>query len=1141
MREKRLTSPQIAASDPKASVWVTASAGTGKTHVLTARLLRLMLEGTPPENILCLTFTRAAAAEMANRLRETLGRWTRLEDVALDANIDATCGIRASEAVRARARRLFAEVLELEDGMHIDTIHAFCQALLARFPLEAGLSPQFEVIDERQAADLLAEARDHVLVDAANRRALALIAREVNEEDFAKLTAALIGARRRLRHLLRTYSGAEGVAQAVRRALGLGADEDERKVIGDASAAAPIEKLRRLATVFATHGGRAEQGVVAALNAFLGAAESERPARWPDYAGIFLRRDGEPRSTRGFPTKDVVAAWPEAADVIAAEIDRVAAVETRLRLLRAVALTAAAMRVGEAILHRYEIGKAQAGTLDYDDLIEKTEALLRDTDMAPWVLYKLDHGIDHVLVDEAQDTNRAQWRIIEALTAEFFAGTGARELVRTVFAVGDVKQSIFAFQGAEPAAFAEACKRVRDRALAADTSFDDISLKRSFRSTRAVLALVDAVFADQDAARGLGIDPDRLHHEAHRAEDGGLIELWPVEEAPPRKDREPWELPLEQEPADNAEARLARRIASRIDRMLKTNEILDSADRPIRPGDIWVLVRRRTAFVRHLVKALKALEIPVAGNDRMVVTEELAVRDLLALAAFTLLPEDDLNLAAVLKGPFVGASEEDLFALAHGRDRRSLWSVLRESKNHRHIHDFLHRCLGDAGHLAPFEFFARVLNEYDGRRRLVARLGPEVIDPVDEFLRLARDDEGSHPPSLQEFVHRVTRGGAEVKRDPEQQADEVRIMTVHGAKGLEAPIVFLPDCCSIPDSDTRLLALPLVPESNSREPLLVWPGNSKANAVGPLAAARKVCDTARDEEYRRLLYVALTRACDRLYVAGWTVERRGRGRSWYEMVADGFDRLEGVETVSEGKRTLRRFIVPQKRRAEPKSEVTPPSAPPPLPAWARKPAPAEPTPPRPLAPSHPVDEEPPAASPRQAGQEVGPDPYRRGLLVHRLLELLPELPPEERRAAAQRFLAAAPDLVAGQREALWREVAAILEDAEFAPLFAPGSLAEVPLAGVVAGRPVSGQVDRLAVEDDRVLVVDYKTHRRPPARIADVPRLYLQQMAAYRALLAGLFPDRDIRCALLWTSEPRLMPLPDTLLDSGEPAPAAAP
>ncbi|RMD88250.1 MAG: double-strand break repair helicase AddA, partial [Alphaproteobacteria bacterium] len=821
MSRATLTREQARAAESGAHAWVSASAGTGKTHVLTARLLRLMLEGTPPGNILCLTFTRAAAAEMANRLRETLGRWTRLEDVALDADIHATCGLAADEAVRARARRLFAEVLELEDGMHIDTIHAFCQALLARFPLEAGLSPQFEVIDERQAADLLAEARDHVLVDTANRRALALIAREVNEEDFAKLTVALIGARRPLGHLLRTYSGAEGVAQAVQRALGLGADEDERKVIEEASAAAPIEELRRLAAIFAAHGGKSEQEAVAALSAFLDTAEGERPTRWPDYARIFLKKDGQPRAMRSFPTKRVVKAWPEAADVIAVEIGRVAAVEERLRLLRAVAFTAAALRVGEAILRRYDTAKAQAGALDYDDLIEKTEALLRDTDMAPWILYKLDHGIDHVLVDEAQDTNRAQWRIIESLTAEFFAGTGARELVRTVFAVGDVKQSIFAFQGAEPAAFAEARERVRDRARAAGTSFHDIRLERSFRSTRAVLSLVDAVFADEDAVRGLGIDPGTLHHEAQRAEDGGLVELWPVEEAPLRKEREPWELPLEQEPADDAEARLAQRVASRIHRMLRTKEMLDSAGRAIRPGDIMVLVRRRTAFVRHLVKALKVREIPVAGSDRMVVTEELAVRDLIALAAFTLLPEDDLNLATVLKGPFAGISEEELFALAHGRGKRSLWSVLRESAAHRHIHDFLHRCLGDAQHLAPFEFFARVLDEYGGRRQLIARLGTEIIDPVDEFLRLARDDEGDHPPSLQEFVHRVTRGGAEVKRDPEQRADEVRIMTVHGAKGLEAPIVFLPDCCGIPDSDTRLLTLPPVPDSNSREPLLV--------------------------------------------------------------------------------------------------------------------------------------------------------------------------------------------------------------------------------------------------------------------------------------------------------------------------------
>ena len=1138
MSRKGLTSPQIAASDPEASVWVTASAGTGKTHVLTARLLRLMLAGVPPENLLCLTFTRAAAAEMANRLRETLGRWTQAGDRALDAAIHAACGVRADEAIRTRARRLFAQVLDLEDGMHIDTIHAFCQALLARFPLEAGLAPRFEVIDERRAADLLATARDQVLVDPANRRALGLIAREVNEEDFAKLTQALIGARRQLAALFRTYSGAEGVAQAVRRALGLRADETPAAIIADACANAPIAELARLAAVFAAHGGKKEQASLPALAAFLEASADERPALWRDYAGVFLTRDGRARATRGFPTKGVVKTWPAAADVIAAEIARVAAVEERLRLARAVELTAAAMHIGAAILHAYDRAKAQAGALDYDDLIAHTEALLARPDIAPWILYKLDHRIDHVLVDEAQDTNPAQWRIIEALTAEFFAGEGAREKVRSVFAVGDVKQSIFAFQGADPRAFVTARRRVADSAEAAGCIFREVALERSFRSTRAVLGLVDSVFADGDAARGLDLDPVPVHHVAERAEDGGLVELWPIEEPPPKREREPWELPLEQEPADSAEARLAKRIALRIHAMLQAGEMLQAEGRPILPGDIMVLVRRRTAFVGFLVKALKSLGVPVAGADRMRVTGQLAVRDLLALAAFTLLPSDDLTLASVLKSPLVGLGEEALLALCRERGEQSLWSVLEATEAHADAAAFLSRCLADAASLPPFEFFARVLNEHGGRRKLIARLGTEIIDPVDELLRLARDYEADHPPSLQGFLHWVERSGAEVKRDPEQQADDVRILTVHGAKGLEAPIVFLPDCCSVPQDDTRLLALAPPAGASPGPPLLVWPGNSKANEVGPLASARADRDAACDTEYRRLLYVALTRARDRLYIAGWHVDRRGGARTWYDMIAEGFDRLEGVEEIVEaGGRTVRRFEVPQQIPPQRPIAAAEPETPPAMPDWVFRRAPDEPTPPKPLAPSRPEETEPAPLPPQREGGAR----YRRGLLIHRLLELLPELPEAARESAARDFLEQAGGLDAAEIDHLWEKVAGVLGDAAFGALFAPSSMAEVPLAGVVGGRPVSGQVDRLAVAPDRVLVVDYKTHRRPPDRVADVPVRYLRQMAAYRALLADIFPGREIVCALLWTEGPQLMALPDELLATHDPESVSTP
>lgn len=1129
MSDERLTAEQVRASDPEACIWVAASAGTGKTHVLTARLLRLMLGGTEPEKLLCLTFTRAAAAEMANRLRETLGTWSGLSDRALDAAIYAACGLPADDRMRARARTLFAAVLELEGGMRIETIHAFCQALLARFPLEAGLAPHFEVIEEVRARELLAAARERVLAHTGGE-SIALLAREVHEEGFAGLMAALIARRRQLLEARRVHGSAAGIAQAVRRALGLPASGGTARIVDEACAAAPLEALRRLVTLFAAHGGGKEQQAAATLAAFLAAPPPARPALWPDYAGVFLTKEGAARSTRGFPTRAVAAAWAAAPDIVAAEIARVLAVEQRLRLDEAATLSGAALDLALAVLAAYEEEKRREGVLDYDDLIEHTGALLEKPGIAPWILYKLDAGIDHLLVDEAQDTNREQWRIIDALCADFFAGESAREAPRTVFAVGDVKQSIYGFQGADPRAFVEARERVAQACGPAGLAFDSVALERSFRSTGAVLGLVDAVFADEGAARGLDLDPAPVRHVAHRDRDGGLVELWPAEEPPERPERDSWELPLDQEPADSADARLARRIARRIKRMMDERESLVARNRPIRPGDILVLVRRRTAFVQFLVRALKEVDIPVAGSDRMTVTDQLAVRDLLALAAFTLLPEDDLTLATVLRGPLVAMDEEALFALARPRGKTSLWQALRAAPGHAPIRDFLESCLGDADRLPPFDLFARWLDVRGGRRKLMARLGSEVIEPLDELLRLARAFERDHAPSLQAFLHHIGRGGAEVRRDPDQRRDEVRIMTVHGAKGLQAPIVFLPDCCSTPRDDGVLLDIPpALPTSTSERALPVWRGAGKAREVGPLATARAAREAVGEAEYRRLLYVALTRAEDRLYIAGWQTRSRSTARSWYDMIAGGFARLERPEKVRESEsRVVLRWQVPQLRQVDAQTPPVP-SRHPGLPDWARLPAPAEAAPARPLAPSRPATDEPVLAGPLAATRE---DAFRRGRLLHRLLEFLPDLAPERREPAALGFLGQpAHGLDDAAARALWQEVRAVLEDAEFAPIFAPGSLAEAPLAGVVGDQVLSGRVDRLAVTPEQVLVIDYKTGHQPPADAGEVPAAWLRQMAGYRDLLVAIFPDRPVHAALLWTEAPRLIVLSDDLLD----------
>ena len=1147
----RLTDDQVRAADPAASVWVSASAGTGKTHVLSARVLRMLLSGAPADRIVCLTFTKAAAAEMATRVYRELGRWVRMDDVALAERLHARTGAAADGPMLARARRLFAQVLDLPGGLQIQTIHAFCQSLLGRFPLEAGLPPQFTVIDEAQSSERLRAARDALLARARGpgegvpRAALAHVATRVTEAGFDDVMTGLIGERAALERALVHHGSEDGLIAATRRALGVTPEDTETTVLAAALADTALDRpgLESLAEALATGTGAREPGHAAAIAALLAAAPADRPGCYDRYRTVFLTK---PTSSKPRPapratvaTQATLAKHPHAADVIAAEQARLHTLEEHLAAVRTAENTAAIVRLGARLAGLYQADKVQLGVLDYDDLILSTDKLLDQAGIAPWILYKLDGGIDHMLLDEAQDTNPEQWRVVETLSAEFFAGQGARPLTRTVFAVGDAKQSIYSFQRADPAEFARARARTAQRAHGGAHDFRAVELTLSFRSTAAVLDLVDAVFADPALRDGLTDDAGAIAHEAARAGHAGLVELWPTEPPATAPAAEDWAPPVDQQAADSAEARLARRIAGHVQAMVDGGERLASKDRPVRPGDIMVLVRRRTAFVDELVAALKATGVPVAGIDRMTLTDQLAVLDLMALGRFAIQPDDDLTLATVLKSPLIGLTEEALFDLAHDRAEPRLWRELArrraDSPALADAHRYLADRLAEADFVTPFEFFSAVLSAHGGRRRLVARLGGDISDPLDEFLARVTEYERSHPPSLEGFLHWLDRGQADIKRDLETGTGEVRILTVHGAKGLQAPVVFLPDTCGRPTKRSALLTLAATGLDGQADPdLLLWPGGAR-NEVAAAAQARRRQDGVLDAEYRRLLYVALTRAEDRLYVCGWDSRNKRSPHCWYDQIAAAFDRLDGADTVETADgRSVRRYATaqtaPPERQEQPAARPREAAA---LPAWTCTPAPAEPALPRPLTPSRLEGDEPAGVGPLARASDAR---FARARLIHRLLELLPDVPADLRPAAAERLVRAEqPDIGPADIAALWREVAAVLDHADFAPLFGPASQAEAAIAGIVGARAIAGRVDRLVVTDHAVLVIDYKTNRPAPARAEDVPAIYLKQMAAYAAALAGIYPDRTVRCALLWTDGPRLMPLAPAVLAAHAP------
>jgi ATP-dependent helicase/nuclease subunit A len=1128
---------QRQAYESSASVWVAASAGTGKTTVLTNRVLSLLLGGCAPSRLLCLTFTKAAAAEMANRINDCLSRWVVTEDGALAQELQHLTGDLPDRDKLDEARRLFARVLDAPGGMTIVTIHAFCQSLLRRFPLEAGVPPHFELMDERLSGEALDAAREKVLrearsgADSVLEAALNTVVLNTHEASFAELLGKLALERARLGAVL-----AQGFARfevALRRTLDLGPKDSVASIVASACAegAADEAALREAARAASASPRVTDQRHGAIIARWL-AEPNAREANFDEYLSAFFTQKGT--VSKDFPTKKLAAERPAVADALAAETQRLDAVRQRRCAAEIFEASAALVRLAAAMLDEYERHKSDRALLDYDDLVLRARDLLSRPGIAPWVLFKLDGGLDHILIDEAQDTNPEQWEIVRLIAEEFFTGEGARETSRTIFAVGDAKQSIYSFQRADPAKFAAMRAHFEAAVIAARAAWRVVPLELSFRSVAAVLEAVDAVFAQAPAREGVALDGMAIRHAPHRRGAAGLVELWPPVEPAADADTIPWSLPTTQRQGRDPPARLALAIAATIRRWIDRRERLEAQDRPIRPGDVMVLLRRRGAFLGELVRALKQADVPVSGVDRMILTDQLAVEDMVALGQFLLLPEDDLALATVLKGPLFGLSEELLFDLAWPR-HGTLWAELlrrrEDAPQYARAADELAALLARADFVPPYDLFAELLGARQGRKAMLARLGKDASDPLDEFLAAALAYERTQGISLQGFLHWLSAGAVEVKRDLEQRGrDEVRILTVHGAKGLEAPIVFLPDTMQVPQQSASLLW------SESDLPLWLVARDGLPRSA---AAAAETARRLRDEEYRRLLYVAMTRAADRLYICGWRTKRAAPADNWHEMAAAGMAAI-GAEKYDFDNRALiggdgwtgvgLRLTSPQSVR--PGTTTRPIVAPDQsalLPDWCWREAPPEPSPPRPLAPSRPQTEEPAARSP--LGEERR-GALLRGRLIHRLLQSLPAIAPERREAAARRFLASPVHaLDESDRGEILRETLAVIGHPDFAPLFGPASAAEVPIVGLIGGRALSGQIDRLVVTDDTVLIVDFKALRPVPRNPAEVPPIYLDQLAAYRAAVMAVYPGKAIRCALLWTEAPTLMPIGNELLE----------
>lgn len=1182
---------QRAASDPDASVWVNASAGTGKTKVLTDRLIRLMLprtpladgqfrDGTPPHRILCLTYTKAGAGEMLNRIMETLSKWSAMSDESLSNCLEHdVLGHPPTPAQKQKARSLFAEVVDTPGGIKIMTIHSFCQSLLGRFPLEAQLPPDFELMGDDDLRDMIRSARDEVMHRILSNTALNLEAddperfayqrlqsllpqliKAQNSDQLIALLNTLASQRQKIKALQAHHMSLEGLSAQLYILHDLKPFCDFNDIQSSIVRRIEHDDLEALASWFLSSTGKRDID------------KGERLVDWLRFNSLH-EDDLQSVDLKGL--EKILLPYHTTAPIKALKEDNPKLYELYqdiccilkggqevFKNYETAWKSEAVLHLGALVLRQYERLKSARHLLDYDDLILKTVQLVQN---APeWVLYKLDGGIDHILVDEAQDSNPDQWTIIKALIREFVSGKGQNEDdIRTLFVVGDEKQSIFGFQGSDPDVFQEMRRGFAVDFKRADLLWRDQPLNISFRSVQAVLDIVDHAFQSAQHVFALtGNAEETIEHKAFRAGQAGHVELWPLLKPQEVEAQAPWTLPNIDDIQNQATpyAALSQKIATTIKGWLNEGRQIAASGQALRAGDIMILVRRRNSFVDHMIRALKEQDIPVSGVDRMVLSTQIAIQDLLAIARFALMQDDDLSLACILKSPFIGMDEDQLQQIAYTR-KGTLWAALKQQSEQNDpsltpVIEWLQHSINNARALGIHDFFSDILqrpcprvfsdnSSITGLQSLTGRLGSDCLDAIEEFLSRCFDFDLKHRSTIQHFIHHFESDESDIKREIDEGQNVVRIMTVHGSKGLQSPIVFLPDTILTSRDKNNIERILWTPPTNDMMPALPLWNNTTTDASTIYQKFREDAYERQKREYDRLLYVAMTRAEDELYICGCVTSANTEPQdySWYNVVRDAL--LSHPEHVKLGdedaphivyktqqsetadQRKLKPLISIDALESVDRAQILPPSfiAPPD----------AEPdNPPKPLQPSRPSEEEaePAALSPlKAAGAERR---FKRGNLLHALLQFIPDIPQELRQERSLRFLSLhAPDLTEKELKDLSAEVLNIVENDKYRALFDDQSKAEVPVTGLLHKQGgevqvVTGQIDRLAIDHNSkiVMIVDYKTNRPAPRDAKDIPRQYIKQMNTYRALLEQIYEGYEVKSFILWTDYSAIMECP---------------
>lgn len=853
-KRENLTPEQEEAADPTRNVWVQANAGTGKTKVLVQRLLRILFRDSRigHSSILCLTYTNAGAGEMRNRITAALRDWAMADDNDLrELLFGVSENNPPTDTDIEKARKVFFTYIDNPDILKIKTIHGFCQEILHRFPTEAGVSPSWSLVYDASQRVLLDEAFDRLFktkdLNMQTKNAFEHIVKRVSEYRLDDLLEKIGGLYKGFLNIDNIVNYRKYFVDSIEKKL-------KYKHINERDFSA--QKLKNIVTMAKTQtkSQKTMENIVNITEQYI-----ENKVDFEEYKKLYLTDSGVPR-------KKILDL-----DFLSDELNRVLDIVSNKTKEGIISDTMAMFDLTAAFADIYQNIKQSYNVLDFDDLIWYTHRLFSNPETMGWVLSQMDLSLSHILIDEAQDTGTMQWQILQMLAGDFFADGDASGLPRSIFVVGDTKQSIYGFQGAAPDAFATSRQAIASQIKNNAREFTETPLTQSFRSVQPILDVVDCFFDNPNVAKSTGFKNNQ--HKCFRKKDKGCVEIHKLFE----KDQEVNSTPMTMK-------RYLCVVADKIQALLKTGRFL--------PSDIMVLLRKRPPMAMPLINELKKRGIPVAGSDRIVLPRFPVIRDLMNLVRFCIDNIDDYSLACVLKSPMFALTDSQVFEMCNIRNTKNaelrtqgnndtkitLFQIIETTRPD--IYNVLHEFLTLAKTAGVYEFFSYVLNNYNIREKMVAALGNQILEPLEEFLTLCLAYERTQPGTLKQFLKWFIAGASEVKRDMESGGG-VRVVSVHSSKGLQSRVVFLIDTTTTPKPE-RLINLDSKAQTNL-SPWIWTPGAVKEYCPEYEAVLNEQSMSATQEDYR-LLYVAMTRAQDELYIYGFANNGKPNELSWHTML-----------------------------------------------------------------------------------------------------------------------------------------------------------------------------------------------------------------------------------------------------------------